>query len=162
MRKLLVSFGIYINYNGKCRMTHSYCFIKGVGMATERDHLYRKMAARGKYQRLYTHLHRLSTQEWRTTFSELESIIGFPLPPSARLHRSWWSNQTVSNSRSGAFAWGAAGWETADVDMDAETLLLRRKSEAVAHTINLDEVLPVHSVGAWPENLSLRREDMYK
>ena len=44
--------------------------------------------------------------------------------------------------------------------MDAETLLLRRKSEAVAQNFALDEVWPVHSAGGWPEKLSLRREDI--
>ena len=131
-------------------------------MATDRDQLYRKMAARGKYQRLYTHLGGLTKQEWRTTFREIESIIGFPLPPSARLHRPWWSNQSRGSGHSQALAWGAAGWETAEVDMDAETLLLRRKREAVAQTFNLDEVLPVHTAGGWPEDLSLRREDVYE
>ncbi len=131
-------------------------------MATERDQLYRKMAARGKYQRLYTHLSGLTMQEWRTTFREIESIIGFPLPPSARLHRPWWSNQSRGNGHSQALAWGAAGWETAEVDMDAETLLLRRKPEAASPTFNLDEVLPVHTAGGWPEGLSLRREDIYE
>ncbi|MCY3711438.1 MAG: hypothetical protein OXG26_21320 [Caldilineaceae bacterium] len=46
--------------------------------------------------------------------------------------------------------------------MDAETLLLRRKPEAVSQTFNLDEVLPVHTAGGWPEDLSLRREDIYE
>ncbi len=46
--------------------------------------------------------------------------------------------------------------------MEAETLLLRRKREAVAQTFNLDEVLPVHSAGGWPEDISLRREEIYE
>lgn len=131
-------------------------------MATDRDQLYRKMAARGKYQRLYIYLGGLTKQEWRTTFREIESVTGFPLPPSARRHRPWWANQSRGSGHSQALAWGAAGWETAEVDMDAETLLLRRKREAVAQTFNLDEVLPVHTAGGWPEDLSLRREDIYE
>ncbi len=127
----------------------------------ERERQYRKMAARGKYRRLYTHLCSLTMQEWRTTFSEVESIIGFGLPPSARLHRPWWSNQSGRIGHSQALAWAAAGWETAEVDMDAETLLLRRKAVDSARRFNLDEVLPVHSAGGWPEDLSLRREDIY-
>ena len=88
----------------------------------DREQRYRQMAARSKYQRLYTHLCRLITQEWRTSFSEVESIIGFELPTSARLHRPWWSNQNGGNGHSQALSWSAAGWETAEVDMDAETL----------------------------------------
>ncbi len=128
-------------------------------MAMQKEQQYRQMAARGKYQGLYIYLNGLATPEWRTTFSEIESVIGFALPASARLHRPWWSNQAGGNGHSQALAWGAAGWETAEVDMDAETLLLRRK--ASAQRFNLDEVLPVHSAGGWPEDLSLRREDIY-
>ncbi len=131
-------------------------------MAIDRSREYRGMANRGKYQRLYTHLCSFTTQEWRATFSEIESIIGFELPASARLHRPWWSNQTGGNGHSQALAWSAAGWETAEVDMDAETLLLRRKPTKAVHRLSLDEAWPVHSAGAWPAGLSLRREDIYE
>ena len=129
-------------------------------MAIDLSRKYREMANRGKYRRLYTHLCSLTAQEWRATFSEIESVMGFELPPSARLHRPWWSNQNGGNGHSQALAWTAAGWETAEVDMNSETLLLRRKPSA-ARRLSLDELIPVHSVGAWPEGLSLRREDMY-
>ena len=103
------------------------------------------------------------TREWRTTFREIESIIGFELPASARLHRPWWANQRGGNGHSQALAWSVAGWETADVDMDAETLLLRpQKARAATSRFRLDEILPVHSAGGWPEDLSLRREDIYE
>ena len=49
-------------------------------MAIDRDQKYREMAVRGKYQRLYTHLRSLQTEEWRTSFGEIESVIGFELP----------------------------------------------------------------------------------
>ena len=131
-------------------------------MIMDRGQQYRQMAAKGKYQRLYTHLCGLATREWRATFSEIESIIGFGLPASARLHRPWWSNQSGGNGHSQAMAWGAAGWETAEVDMEAETLLLRRRPAVSARRITLDEVWPVHSAGGWPEDLSLRREELYE
>ena len=131
-------------------------------MTTNRDQKYREMAARGKYQRLYTHLRSLQTEEWRTSFGEIESVIGFELPPSARLHRPWWANQNSGNGHSQALAWTVAGWETAEVDMDSETLLLRRRKrpEAVSK-LSLNEVWPVHPAAVWPEGLSLRREDIY-
>lgn len=128
----------------------------------DRGQQYRQMAARGKYQRLYTHLCGLATREWRATFSEIEAIIGFGLPASARLHRPWWSNQSGDNGHSQAMAWGAAGWETAEVDMEAETLLLRRSPAVSARRVTLDEVWPVHSAGGWPEDLGLRREALYE
>ncbi len=132
-------------------------------MVIDRDKKYREMAIRGKYQKLYTYLSSLPAREWRTTFGRIESIIGFDLPASARLHRPWWSNQSGGNGHSQALAWSVAGWETAEVDMDAETLLLRpRKRREAIRTLNLNEMWPVHSAGAWPESLSLRREDIYE
>ena len=83
------------------------------------------MALRGKYRKLYTYLCGLPAREWHTTFGQIEAILGFEFPLSARLHRPWWANQTGGNGRSQSLAWGTAGWETAEVDMEAETLLLR-------------------------------------
>ena len=131
-------------------------------MAMDRQQKYRQMAAQGKYQRLYTHLCSFAGKEWKTSFSEIESILGFELPPSARLHRPWWANQSGGNGHSQALAWTAAGWETAEVDMDAETLLLRRRPVETPRQLNLDEVWPVHQVGMWPASVSLRREDLYE
>ena len=36
-----------------------------------------------------------------------------------------------------------------------------REKPHTSATPLLDKILPVHSVGEWPEGLSLRREDMY-
>ena len=96
-------------------------------MAIDRDQRYQERASRGKYQRLYRHLRARQSQEWRTSFSEIESILGFDLPVSARRYRPWWANQTEVYNRSQALAWSAAGWEVAQVDFGAETLLFRRK-----------------------------------
>ena len=131
-------------------------------MAIDRNRTYREIANRGKYQRLYTYLCALTIREWRTTFCEIESIIGFQLPASARLHRPWWSNQTRGNGHSQALSWSAAGWETAEVDMEAETLLLRPKPTVAVRRLTFGEAWPVHSVGTWPEGLSLRRENIYE
>lgn len=61
-------------------------------MVIDKNRRYRQIAVRGKYQRLYEYLCGLSTQEWRTSFREIETIIGFELPLSARLYRPWWAN----------------------------------------------------------------------
>ena len=123
---------------------------------------YREMAVRGKYQRLYTYLSVHRAQEWRTSFSEIESIIGFELPASARIHRPWWANRRSVSGHTQALAWNIAGWETAEVDMDSETLIFRRRSRPDAdRRPSLDEVWPVHPTARWPEGLSLGREGLY-
>ena len=131
-------------------------------MALDQKEQYLKMVLRGKYQRLYQHLSSLQAQEWRTTFNEVEAVIGFDLPSSARLHRPWWGNQRDSSGHSHALAWSVAGWETAEVDMEAETLLFRRADLRPVPRPPLDEAWPVHPTAVWPEGLSLRREDLYE
>lgn len=131
-------------------------------MVLDQKDKYREMVVRGKYQRLYQHLSSLQAQEWRTSFSEIEAVIGFELPPSARLHRPWWGNQRGASGHSHALAWSVAGWETAQVDMDGETLLFRRTDHGPAPRPSLDEAWPVHPTAVWPQGLSLRREDLYE
>ena len=130
-------------------------------MVMDRTQKHRQMAARGKYQRLYSHLCSLPEREWKASFGDIEDILGFELPDSARLYRPWWSNQTDGH-HSQAVAWMAAGWETAEVDVSGETLLLRRREAEPVSRPSLDEVWPVHSAGGWPQGLSLDREEIYE
>ncbi len=129
-------------------------------MVMDRARKHRQMAARGRYQRLYSHLCSLPDREWRVSFADIEAVLGFELPVSARMHRPWWSNQIDRHSQ--AIAWMAAGWETAEVDVRGETLLFRRRHTNTIRRPSLVEVWPVHSAGGWPEGLSLDRADIYE
>lgn len=131
-------------------------------MVMDRSQKYREMALRGKYRRLYAYLRDLPVQEWRASFREIETILGFELPASARLHRPWWANQRQGSGHSHSLAWRAAEWETAEVDMDAETLLLRRQRPETGRRLTLDDIWPVHPTAVWTEGLSLSREDIYE
>ena len=55
------------------------------------------------------------------TFAELERLLGFPLPPSARKHRAWWANNPASHVN--AAAWHQAGFQSEQVDLEAEKLV---------------------------------------
>ena len=81
-----------------------------------------------KYRNLYLHLCSLVEQEWSTSFSYLESIIGDKLPPSARNRREWWSNHQGPGIHRQARSWIAAGWRVAQVDTSTERVLFRRTS----------------------------------
>ncbi len=131
-------------------------------MATKHEHKLPDRKFGGKYRKLRLYLEAHPRREWRTTFSNIEAILGFQLPPSARMYRPWWANEKDAR-HSQAVAWSAAGWETAEVDMEAETVLFRPKKRPRTLTAtNLDEVWPPRDFGPWPEGLSLRREDMYE
>jgi hypothetical protein len=81
----------------------------------------------GKYEPLSTYLARQSSAELLLTFVDIERVIGAPLPPVARKHRAWWSNNP-SNSVI-TRAWLDAGYRTAQVDMDLGKLVFRRQSD---------------------------------
>ncbi len=86
-----------------------------------------RAAQRGKYAPLYRHLSSLDAVRWQTSFRELERILGFDLPDSARIHRPWWANQGERGGHSHALAWEMAGWKTTEVDMGGERLVFVRQ-----------------------------------
>lgn len=81
---------------------------------------------RGKYAPLFQHLSALDRAVWPATFTEVEAILGFPLPPSARKYQAWWENEDGNHSQ--ARAWRAAGWRTSAVDLAAGRLVFARES----------------------------------
>ena len=95
-------------------------------MSSDRADLLRNAAERGKYRRLYHHLRELTGDKWETTFSDIEKILGFKLPNSARVHRPWWSNQGEKGGHSHALSWETAGWKTSGVNMPCERLVFVR------------------------------------
>jgi hypothetical protein len=85
----------------------------------------------GKYEPLSTHLQADSASEWSATFAQIEQVLGFPLPPSARKHREWWSNQAGAG-HSQARGWQDAGWQVCKVDLAGEQVTFRRADGANA------------------------------
>ena len=138
-------------------------------MAMNRDQLVRNAASRGKYAPLYRHLMAMAGTDWRASFGEIEEILGFQLPDSARLYRPWWSNQKRGGGHSHALAWQAAGWKTQEVDLEEEVLRFTRR-EAASQTdgdvigrpkFSIDEILPPYDPGPWPEGFSASRGQVY-
>lgn len=78
----------------------------------------------GKYQPLTHYLENQTTEIWDARFSEVERVLGFPLPPSAHEYPAWWANQEPGHSQTRG--WRDAGWETSQVNLGAKTLKFRR------------------------------------
>lgn len=134
----------------------------------------KKIVGRGKYGPLYRCLLARGGRQWRVSFVDIEAVLGFELPESARMHRPWWSNQRKRRGYGHALAWQLAGWKTVAVDLAAESLVFERAgtpSEALLDDevptgthggeVDLDEAFPPYNPGPWPVRLSLRREDLY-
>ena len=83
----------------------------------------------GKYEPLGDHLRALQGDSWNANFGEIESVLGFRLPKSARDHRAWWSNHSGGN-HSQAAVWVEAGWETRDIDQKREKIRFERVRRA--------------------------------
>lgn len=72
----------------------------------------------GKYETLGRHLQNLTKDQVEYNFKNIQDIIGFPLPESARLYRPWWSNdKTHVQARDG---WIKFGWLVDTIDFSKE------------------------------------------
>ena len=82
-----------------------------------------------KYDPLHKYLTAQSgADEVSLTFRQVEVILGFPLPDSARRHRPWWANETPSETRhTHSLAWTTAGWD-ATPNLSAGTVCFSKKS----------------------------------
>lgn len=80
-----------------------------------------------KYRPLENYLKNKASSHVPMSFSDIEAVIEGRLPASARKHRAWWSNNP-SNSVI-THSWLAAGYKTAKVSLEGETVVFVRRSE---------------------------------
>jgi hypothetical protein len=85
----------------------------------------------GKYLPLSEFLKTRTTDSWEPTFEEIEKVLSFKLPPSARKHRAWWANQ-FKGHHSQAKAWIEAGWKVdpQEIDLSGEVVRFVRTKYA--------------------------------
>lgn len=77
-----------------------------------------------KYEPLRRHLVSVVGDRTRLSFGEIERILRFDLPNSARQYAPWWANTGGSHIQ--ADAWMSAGWRTAQVDVAGEKVTFER------------------------------------
>jgi len=86
------------------------------------------------------------------TFEEIEKIIDDKLPPSARQHRNWWANDSVSHTQSQQ--WLDVGWRVSSINFSEErvvfSLMSDRQSAYVSFFNDLQSKL--HSI----DNLTVK------
>ena len=75
-----------------------------------------------KYEPLSKRLSSHPQPEWRASFAEIEEVLGFPLPRSARAGRSWWAS---AGDKAPARAWTNHGW-SAEPDPAGGAVTFRR------------------------------------
>ena len=92
-----------------------------------------------KYNPLADRLAAHTGDEWGASFSELEAVLGFPLPKAAQSGRAWWNDPDKSHAR----AWAAQGWEVGDVDHSARRVVFRRGVVSPAALMRAASVEPL-------------------
>lgn len=75
----------------------------------------------GKYYRLEEYLKKCN-DDVTLSFKEMENIIGFSLPSSARIYNAWWENYGHKH----ASAWNNANMETASINL-GKSVTFKRK-----------------------------------
>lgn len=85
-----------------------------------------------KYEPLSRKLSQTLGDRIRFGFDEVEMILGFPLPASARAYAPWWAN--VGGSHVQAIAWMSVGWRTCQVDVPGEKVSFERVSTQSSET----------------------------
>ena len=77
-----------------------------------------------KYEPLTHFLEDSKRSRVELSFADIERIIEAELPPSSYKHRALWSNNPQNHVMTQA--WLAAGYESEDVDMNAQRVVFRR------------------------------------
>jgi len=78
----------------------------------------------GKYDVLGQYLGELRKELRTLSFSEVEEVLGFHLPISARTHRPWWANdETHVQAIDG---WLSVGWKAESVNLTREMVTFRK------------------------------------
>ncbi|SIO04783.1 DUF7662 domain-containing protein [Vannielia litorea] len=77
-----------------------------------------------KYDPLTRVLERAARASVPMSFAEVERILGFELPRSARTYRPWWSNDAGSHTQ--ARSWLSAGYRASEVSLEGEEVVFLR------------------------------------
>ena len=80
----------------------------------------------GDYLRLQKYLRERFADRLVLTFEQMEDLLGFPLPPAARVDAGWW-NGTATNRTPQSDAWTLAD-RSVTVNLQARTALCERVS----------------------------------
>ena len=78
-----------------------------------------------KYDKLQNYLESKKTGLWHARFSEIEKILEFDLPKSARTYPAWWSNEK-SMKHVQCVSWLDIRWETSNLNLNKETVVFTK------------------------------------
>ena len=80
----------------------------------------------GKYQSLYQYLTNRYANTVVLTFAQIEDLLGFTLPDSARVDQEWWANEDQNDTRPPHSRSGTLASRTATPNLQARTVVFER------------------------------------
>lgn len=88
----------------------------------------------GKYSKLGKYLNSSSSDRLNLSFKDVENILGFNLPKSAKEYQAWWANSGHSHTHA-IDGWLSMGWRT-EVDLDNQVVIFTQREHIgkVQHT----------------------------
>jgi len=78
----------------------------------------------GKYSKLGVYLQNSPDSIVKLTFKDVENILGFNLPASAKEHQAWWANSGGSHTQA-IDGWLSMGWK-ASVDLNEQFVIFTK------------------------------------
>jgi hypothetical protein len=93
-----------------------------------------------KYDPLRRYLEQRATEHVPMAFADVERVLGFPLPRSAK-GPSWWSNNPGTHV--GVRAWRDAGYKASRVDVTSEKLVFVRERRGTETSSPPEDTLTV-------------------
>src|SRR5713101_226034 len=80
----------------------------------------------GRYKSLYQYLENRYANTVVLTFAQIEDLLGFPLPDSARVDHEWWANKDPNDTpQPHSRSWTLAS-RTATPNLQAQTVVFER------------------------------------
>jgi hypothetical protein len=119
----------------------------------------------GIYGNLGRNLSGRKEDEITLTFSEIEDILSYRLPPSARKFRPWWAND--KNHVQANSGWLSSGWRSSEVNLVSETVKFKRVGKAGESRTELNSPLAFQELaskimsGLFKEDLRPRRLESF-
>jgi len=99
----------------------------------------------GKYDKFGDHIGQSNSDKIKLTFTEVEEILGFPLPESSRIHRPWWANDKYHSQA--VDGWIKHGWRVSYVSMKDQIVVFEKLGKGTISKRNIvqKQVLPITS-----------------
>jgi hypothetical protein len=86
------------------------------------------LAMPAEFRSLYKYLHGRYADTIVLTFAQMEDLLGFPLPDTARVEQAWWANAADPDARSPqSLSWMQAN-RTATPRLSAQVVVFERTS----------------------------------